>query len=101
MFPVCTLPKLKLVGFVIKLPAATPVPVMAIFSGLPVASLVRATFPLTSPVDCGLKTMLKVALCPAVSVRGSVRPVTLKPLPVTPDGEMVTVVVPVLVIVSA
>lgn len=94
------MPKLKLVGFAVRLPAATAVAESVIFSGLLAPLLVSAKFPLTLPADCGLKTTLKVVLCPGAKVTGRVKPVVLKPVPVTLACVMVRLVPPVLLSVS-
>jgi hypothetical protein len=57
------------------------------------ALLVRATVPLTEPLAVGAKFTWKVALCPAVSVMGSVRPLMLKPAPDVLALEIVTLAV--------
>jgi hypothetical protein len=75
VLPTSTLPKLKLVGLVVKAPAATPVPEIAIFTEL--LSEVRAILPLALPALAGAKTTLMVALCPAAKVKGGVNPVML------------------------
>lgn len=79
----------------------TPFPDNVIVVGEFVALLVSVTFPLAAPPAAGMKTALNVVDCPAFSVSGSVRPVVEKPLPVTPELEMVTLVLPVFVTVIA
>jgi hypothetical protein len=101
LVPTCTLPKLKLVGFPLRLPAATAVPERATLSGLLDPSFVSARLALALPADWGLKTMLKVALCPASSVKGRVNPLVLNPAPVTAASVTVRLDSLVLVIVSA
>ena len=64
------------------------------------ASEVMARFPLTAPAVVGANTTLKVTLWFAVSVAGSVRPVTDRPAPVTFACVMVTEAPPTLVSVS-
>jgi hypothetical protein len=64
------------------------------------ALLVNARFPATAPLDCGEKSRLKVVLCPAFKVTGKLRPVMLKPLPVTLACEIVTLDAPEFVRVS-
>ena len=58
------------------------------------ALLSIATLPVNVPVVVGAKVTLKEVLCPAVSVRGSVNPLTLNSAPVTVAFEMVTEPVP-------
>ncbi len=62
--------------------------------------LVMARLPLTVPLDDGAKAVLNVTLCPALKVRGRLRPVMLKPAPVAVACEIVTLVPPELVRVS-
>ena len=76
------MPKLRLAGFDPSVPGATPVPVSAIFRVG--AFEVMVTLPLTAAADAGVNEMVKLALCPAVSVTGAVIPVTLNPVPLTP-----------------
>ena len=59
-----------------------------------------ATFPLTAPPLVGANCTLKVALCPAVSVKGKVRPLRLTPVPVAVAAEIVRLELPELVRVS-
>lgn len=100
MLPTCTLPKLKLVGLAVRLPAVTAVPESAMFTGLIEPSLVSAKFPLTVPADDGAKMTLKVTLCPGVKVTGALSPEMLKPSPVVVASEIVPVEPPILVTVS-
>jgi hypothetical protein len=58
------------------------------------------TLPLTLPADAAVNVTVKVALWPAVSVAGAVIPLTLKPVPLIPTCEIVTLEAPVLVNVS-
>jgi len=58
------------------------------------------TLPLALPADCGAKVTLKLAACPAVSVTGVEMPLSVKPAPLIPTREIVTVVPPVFVTVS-
>lgn len=81
LFPIVTLPKLRLVGLAPSVPGVTPLPdsgmVRVGFEALDV--MVR--FPLALPADDGANETLKVALCPAVNVTGVVIPVKLNPEP--------------------
>ena len=97
LLPTCTLPKLTLDGLAVNAPALTPVPESGRLSVGFDALLVIAMFPLAFPLAEGVKPTLKVALCPAVSVKGRVSPLRLKPLPVAVACEMVTLVPPLLV----
>ena len=64
------------------------------------ASEITEIDPAALPPEVGAKTAPKVKLCPALKVRGKVRPVTLKPVPETLAWVTVTAVLPVLVKVS-
>jgi hypothetical protein len=59
-------------------PVVTPVPARAIVSGFSAPLFVNVRLPLADPVDCGLNATLKVAVCPAESVRGRFNLLTLK-----------------------
>jgi hypothetical protein len=100
LLPSVTLPKLKLVGFDPREPAAMPVP----DSGTESVGLepfeVMVTLPLALPAETGANVTLKVALCPAVSVAGVEIPLTEKPDPLLATFETVRVEPPVLVMVS-
>jgi hypothetical protein len=61
---------------------------------------VIVTLPLELPADCGLKLAVKLVLCPAPSVNGVVIPLKLKPVPLIPTCEMMTLEPPVLVTIS-
>ena len=61
---------------------------------------VMATFPVTAPPAVGANCTLKVALCPAVSVKGKVSPLRLTPVPVAVAAEIVRLELPELVRVS-
>jgi hypothetical protein len=62
LFPVCTFPKLKAVGFAVSVPGVTPVPESARFSVGLEASLVRARVPVALPADAGVNVTIKVVL---------------------------------------
>ncbi len=93
LLPVSTLPKLSEFGLAAKVPAVVPVPLRAITVGELEALLASDRLPVTLPVAVGANFTWKVALCPAASVAGKVRPLRLKPLPVTVAWEMVTLLV--------
>ena len=78
----------------------TPLPVRAICVGEFVALLATDTLPLAVPVVLGAKFTLKVVLCPAVRLTGSVRPLAVKPVPETPSCEMLRLELPVLLSVT-
>lgn len=83
VLPVFTLPKLRLVGFALRAPAATPVPDKDIVSVGLGASEVIVTVPLAFPLALGAKVTVKLVLCEAASVSGVVAPVREKPAPLT------------------
>ena len=94
--PTFTLPKLRLVGLApSRNVAATPVPLRAIVRGEPGALLTSDTEPVTLPAAVGVNAALNVALAPAAIVCGTLRPVMLKPVPVTVACEIVALAVPV------
>ena len=95
------MPKLRLVGLALRVPGATPVAEMGIFSVGLEALLVIARLPLTVPAACGANTTLKLGLLwPGSKVKGRLKPFILSPAPVTLACEMVSLEPPVLVSVS-
>ena len=96
LLPTNTLPKLKLVGLAVSWNvAATPVPLSGIAVGELGALLTSDTEPVTLPAAVGVNAALNVALAPAAIVCGTLRPVMLKPVPVTVACEIVALAVPV------
>jgi len=75
----------------------TPVPERETMAGELVALLTIEMLPVALPVTVGEKTALKLVLWPPERVSGNVRPLVLKPVPVTVAWVMVTLPVPVLV----
>lgn len=67
-----TLPKPKLVGLVVKSPAATPVP-ESVMTAVPL-SLTTDRLPVALPESAGANFTFTVALCPAAKVKGRVNP---------------------------
>lgn len=65
-----------------------------------VALLVTLILPVTLPAVVGAKATVKEVDWPAASVRGSVRSVTLKPLPVTLSRDSERLPLPLLVRVT-
>jgi len=65
-----------------------------------VALLVKAMLPVALPFALGAKATVRETDCPALSVSGSVRPVTLNPVPVTLSLESITLPVPLFVRVT-
>lgn len=100
MLPTVTLPKLRLVGFDPSAPGVTAVPDNGIVRVGFEAVEAMVTLPLTLPADVGVNVTVKVALWPAVNVAGVVIPLRLKPVPLIPTCEIVTLEAPVLVNVS-
>ena len=100
LLPTCTLPKLKLVGLALRVPGAVAVPESeTVKLGLE-ALLVMVRLPLGVPAVVGANTTLNDVLAPAARVRGSVKPLTLNPVPVAVACEIVTLEPPLLVTVS-
>ena len=100
LLPVCTLPKLKLVGFALRAPAVTAVPDKPILRVGLDALLTIAKLPVKVPLLPGANTTLKFVLEPALRVTGNVRPLRVNDDPVTFACEIVTLEVPELVSVS-
>lgn len=84
MLPTVMLPKVRLVGLDPSVPGASPVPETGMVRVGLDAFEVMVRLPLAPAEDCGANVTLKLALCPAVSVRGAVIPVRLKPAPLIP-----------------
>src|SRR2546425_3321327 len=96
--PTVTFPKLRLVGLAVRRKVeVTPVPLNAMAEGELGASLTSERLPVTLPALVGAKATLKLVLCPALRVSGTVRPVMLKPFPEGVACEMVTLPVPELI----
>ena len=101
LLPVFTLPKLRLVGLAARrCVATTPVPLRLIPSGELGALLTREIEPVELVAVAGVKTALKLARFPAAMVNGVVKPLRLKPVPVTLACEMVTLPLPPFVTVK-
>ena len=81
MLPTCTVPKFRLVGFEVSVPAAAPVPDSEMVNVGFDAVEIMVIVPLAAPATVGANDALKVALCPAVSVTGLLMPVMLNPVP--------------------
>jgi len=62
--------------------------------------LVTVTVPEKLPAAVGANFALKVVLAPAATVAGRVRPLTLKPVPLAVNCEIVRAAVPLLVSVN-
>ena len=81
LLPTVTLPKLRLAGLAAS-SRLTPVPERETVAGELVALLTTERLPVTLPVVVGVKAMLKVAVWPAVRVKGRESPLRPKPVPV-------------------
>lgn len=85
-----TLVNVRLVGFAVKVPAVTAVPLSVTLSDEFEALEVTVTLPLALPAEVGAKITLNEVLWPGVNVIGVVIPETLKPVPEAFTWEMVT-----------
>ena len=81
VLPTATLPKLRLAGLALSR-RLTPVPDRATVAGELVALLTTEMLPVALPVAVGANVAEKVAVWPAVRVRGKERPLRLNPVPV-------------------
>jgi hypothetical protein len=97
VLPSATLPKSKLAALEAKpVVGVTALAVAATVSGELVASLITVTEPVAEPAARGANTKLNVALEPAATFAGIVRPLMLNPVPVTVALEIVASAVPLL-----
>lgn len=94
--PARMLPKFTLAGLADSCPCA-PVPLKATESVESVALLVIVIIPEEFPAAVGVKRATKPVCSPEESVNGAVSPVMLKPVPLMPACEIVTLVPPLLV----
>jgi hypothetical protein len=93
--PTFKLPKLRLDGLAAsKKVGAPPVPLSAIVRGEPGTLLVIEMLPAKLPADVGENVAVKGAVCPGLRIRGTVKPVMLKPVPEALAAEIVTPAVP-------
>ena len=81
--PTCTDPNAITLDPVVNEPGVTPVPDRAMLKEEFVALLTIATLPVELAAVWGAKLTEKLALCPAGMVAGVVKPLMLKPVPVT------------------
>lgn len=100
LLPVATFPKFRDVGLAEIEPGATPVPERETEVVGVGAFDVIVTFPLALPVAAGANATENFADWPALRVTGSVRPLTLNPVPLALIAETVTALPPEFVIVS-
>jgi hypothetical protein len=78
--PTSTFPKLALAGFAASDPEAKPDPVSVIVAVGIVPE--NTMLPFAVPADCGAKVGVKPAVCPGAKVKGKLKPLRLKPVPV-------------------
>jgi hypothetical protein len=100
VLPICTFPKLTLLGLADSVPGTTPVADNPTFSVELDALLVIVTLPVAVPAVLGENFTLKLVLCPPASVKGTLMPLTLKPAPLALTWEIVTLAPPEFVSVS-
>jgi hypothetical protein len=98
LLPTFTLPKLRFdVLNVSKCVPAAPVPLNAIVNGELGALLVSEIEPVTAPATVGVKTALNVLFEPVGIVSGVLRPVIVKPAPLTVAPDITRLAVPLFV----
>ena len=88
--PRATVPKLKLGGFAVSCPSATPVPLTTRDVVAFAALLWKEMVPENDPAEEGANLRLKATLCPAAIVTGSERPESVKAESVLDADAMVT-----------
>ena len=99
--PTLTPEKLTLVGLAERVTeAATPVPLSETALGELGVLLVITTLPDKLPAAVGANNVVNVVLCPAASVAGVFKPLTLKPEPLAAICAIVTQAVPAFVTVK-
>ena len=101
LLPGATFPKLRLAGLVVSWPGVVPVPESATLRAEFEALEVMARLPLAPLPEVGAKVTLRLALWPGFKVIGRFMPLALNPEPLAPAAEIVTLVPPELVRVSA
>ena len=79
--PTVTLPKFALAGVTVSWPGLAPVPERAMLRFVTEPLAVRARLPETAPALDGVNVTLKMRLCPAFSVVGTLRPFIANPIP--------------------
>ena len=101
LVPATTLPTAIGVGVAVSSPdVVDPVPARGMVSVGLVPFDVTVTLPLALLAVCGVNVTVKLVLCPAVSVTEPEIPLSVKPVPLIPTCEIMTVEPPVLVTVS-
>lgn len=96
LVPVCTLPKLRVVGLALNTPAATPVPLRGAVRVTFDALELTVNVPEVVPEACGAKATDNDRLCPGERTEGTATPLALKPVPAAETWLMVTLDPPVL-----
>jgi len=100
--PVVTLPKLRLVGLMLRVRvAAIPVPVRATEVGEVGALLTTEMLPDAAPTNVGTKAAVTVVCCPAFKFKGSVKPLMVKPEPDSVIWLIFNVAVPMFLMIKA
>jgi hypothetical protein len=100
LFPTCTVPNAKLVGFADRVPCVTPVPESGMLRLEFEPLEVTVTLPFAAPLAVGENNTVNEVLWPAPNVKGRLSPLRLKPLPLALAAEIVKLVPPELVSVS-
>ena len=101
LLPTCTLPNPRLLGLGDNVPGVTPVPESGMLRlGLPPLE-VMVTLPLAAPPVVGANFTENDVLWPAFNVTGKLNPLRLYPAPLALAAEIVRLVPPVFVRVSA
>ena len=98
--PACTLPKFRLDGVEVSVPAVATLAASGTLSVGLEALLAIERLPLAAPLDCELKVTLNTVLWPAARVTGRFKPVIAKPAPETFAWDTITLEPPELVRVS-
>lgn len=100
LLPTVTVPKLRLLGLGLRRPGETPEPASGMVRVGFDALEAMVMLPLAVVAEVGVNVTLKVAACPAASVRGVEIPLMPNPFPLTEACEIVTLDPPVFVTVS-
>ncbi len=94
------MPKASVAEVAVRLPKVAPVPESGMLKLESEPVDVMLTLPLAAPLTVGANNTEKDAVWPGVSVAGKLRPLRVKPAPLTVAAEIVTLVPPELVRVS-
>ena len=93
--PIVTFENVRLAGVAVNTAGVIPPPESAISTVALAPLTVNESCPLLAPIAVGEYFTLKLVLCPPASVKGSVRPLSLNPVPLTAAAVMVMLAVPV------